>query len=162
LKGDWVLLGGALVAVWLSAKRRTEDVDLAGPGKRADERLQLMRLARELELPVEAVNTAADFFLHQVKGWRRHLVLLQEGRTARIFRPDATLFLILKARRMSQRDLDDCRLLLKRSSARSELDPARVRAAIAEMPAPEPAVKRRRGVLLAALDLAVPRARRGR
>jgi hypothetical protein len=48
LPGDWLLVGGALVALWLEPRRTTEDVDIVGLGGTTDERLALLRLAAEL------------------------------------------------------------------------------------------------------------------
>ena len=96
LDGEWLLLGGALVALWLEPRRVTEDVDLIGLRGTADERYALMELATELGLPVEAVNSAADFFVRRIPDWRAELVELRRGAGATVYRPSVTLFLLLK------------------------------------------------------------------
>jgi len=108
LVGDWLLLGGSLVAVWLAPRRVTEDIDLVGLEGTAAQRLQILTLASDLGLSIEAVNSAADFFVRQIHDWRDQLVLFRRGKRCRIFRPSGTLFLLLKCRRMSEQDLQDC------------------------------------------------------
>jgi hypothetical protein len=112
LDGDWLLLGGALVALWLEPRRITEDVDIIGLAGAADERYRLLELADSLGLPIEAVNSAADFFVRRITGWRTELEVFRRGARATIYRPTATLFLLLKLNRLSARDLDDCRSLI--------------------------------------------------
>ncbi len=114
LEGDWLIIGGAYVALWLEDRRTTEDVDLVPVGAGA-QRSKLLGVAVDLGLPVEAVNSAADFFLEKIEGWRDEIELLRSGAKGRIFRPSATLFLLLKARRLSAQDLEDCRAELARA-----------------------------------------------
>jgi hypothetical protein len=114
LPGDWLLVGGALVALWLDARRVTEDVDLVGIDGTGADRLSLLGLARDLGLPVEALNTAADYFVLRVPDWRRQIEPFRIGKAGRVFRPSPTLFLVLKVRRLSTRDLEDCLELLRR------------------------------------------------
>lgn len=123
LDGDWLLVGGALVALWLEPRRVTEDIDIVG--NTADSRLRLMQLIDRLGLPVEAVNSAADFFVHRIAGWQREVELFRQGARGRILRPNATLFLLLKLRRLSERDLDDCLALL---ATKPRFDTGRVHA----------------------------------
>lgn len=108
LEGDWVLVGGALVALWVREDRVTEDIDLVSRSAEIDRRWELFDFAVELGLPVEAINSAADFFLRREPGWENELELLHAGSRARILRPTPTLFLLLKCGRMSEADLDDC------------------------------------------------------
>jgi hypothetical protein len=112
LEGEWLLIGGALVATWLEPRRLTEDVDIIGLGGTAQERYALMELAGELGLPVEAVNSAADFFVRRVPGWRDQLEILCTGSRSTIYRPTVTLFVLLKMGRLSEQDLEDCRAAL--------------------------------------------------
>src|SRR5205085_12680271 len=121
LPGDWLLIGGGLAALWFDARRVTEDVDLVGIEGTGADRLSLLGLAHDLGLPVEAVNSAADFFVHRISDWREQLEIFRVGRTGRIFRPTPTLFLLLKMRRLSTRDLDDCLRLLDRCRSDSFL-----------------------------------------
>jgi hypothetical protein len=130
LSGDFLLVGGALVSIWLDRNRVTEDLDLVGIS-REDSRIVLMDLALAHGLPVDAINSAADFFVMRIEGWHDEIEILREGPAARIYRPTPTLFLLLKCSRLSEQDLADCLLLLDR--VRSEglaLDRARVLAAI--------------------------------
>ncbi|MEO8551616.1 MAG: hypothetical protein ABI678_16675 [Kofleriaceae bacterium] len=112
LEGEWLLIGGAVAAAWFSPGRTTEDIDLVGLAGTADERMALMELAAGQGLPVEAVNSAADFFVRRIPGWRLELVPFVTGARATIFRPSATLFLLLKIARLSSSDLEDCLGLL--------------------------------------------------
>lgn len=63
LDGAWLLIGGAAAAVWFAPARTTEDVDLVAFAGTQAERFALMELAAEEGLPIEAVNSAADFFV---------------------------------------------------------------------------------------------------
>jgi hypothetical protein len=131
LSGDWLLLGGALVALWLEPDRMTEDIDLIGFAGAAQERHALMQLTADLGLPIESVNSAADFFVHRIADWREQLAPLRSSERARIFRPNATLFLLLKIGRLTARDLEDCESLLHHVAADGAmLDRGRVLAAL--------------------------------
>ena len=112
LEGDWVLVGGGAAALWFDAARMTEDVDLVPVSPDPAARYQLLDLADALGVPVEALNSAADFFLRRLDGWQDDLVLVSEGRRGRVFRPGPALFLRLKLRRLSALDLADCEGLL--------------------------------------------------
>jgi hypothetical protein len=74
-------------ALWLESRRTTEDVDIVGLQGTAEERMALMRLATELDLPVEAVNSAADSFVRRIDGWRDELELFRRGARGRVYRP---------------------------------------------------------------------------
>ena len=131
LTGDWVLVGGAAAAVWFAPSRTTEDIDLIGPHGTNADLLLLMEIAESHGLPVETINPAAGFYLRRVTGWDQELVLLRQGR-AHIYRPNATLFLLLKLGRLGEKDLDDCVALLAWSEANGEpIDRTRVTTALA-------------------------------
>lgn len=153
LTGEWLVVGGAAAAVWFLPSRTTEDIDIIGLGGTNDERFALMTLAEENNVPIEAVNSAADFFLRRVPGWRDLLVPLRGSEATTIFRPNATLFLLLKIGRLSAVDLDDCVSLLNHLAAPSdELDVQRVLEAVRALPAAsEPDLTARRERLAAAL-----------
>jgi predicted nucleotidyltransferase len=137
LRGDWLLVGGALVALWLEPRRVTEDVDLIGIDGTGADRFALLGLAIDLGLPVEALNSAADFFVHRIADWRQHLEIFRTGAMGRIFRPSTTLFLLLKAGRLSEQDLDDCLSLLHRAQdGRISVDAARVAGMLDGLPPP--------------------------
>lgn len=154
LEGEWLLVGGALAATWFAAGRVTADIDLIGLAGTMAERLQLMELAQARGLPVEAVNSAADFFLHRIPGWRDELEVLRRGPRSTLYRPTPTLFLLLKIGRLSEQDLADCLGLL--SLVQKEglaLDAPRVLAALAELPATDDMrLAGRRQALQAALE----------
>lgn len=152
LEGEWVLVGGALAAIWFSPARVTEDVDLVGLAGSNEERLALMQLAQDIGLPVEAVNSAADFFLRKVQGWRDHLEVLRQSPRLTIYRPSPTLFLLLKLR-LGEQDLDDCLGLLAFARAHGlDVDRPRVLAAIdALTPTGDAALAARREHLRTAL-----------
>jgi hypothetical protein len=136
LPGDWLLIGGALVAVWLEPRRRTEDIDLVAVRGTGAERLALLGVASDLGLPVEALNSAADFFVERIPNWLAETELFRQGSHGRILRPTPTLFLLLKLRRLSGTDLDDCMVMLARASSEQlPLDRTRVLTALDELPA---------------------------
>jgi hypothetical protein len=153
LDGDWLLIGGAAAALWFREDRVTEDIDLVGLGDAPGARLALLELADEEGLPIEAVNSAADFFVRRVDGWRDRLELLLAGARGTIYRPDPTLFLLLKLRRLSETDLDDCLALLVHVAREgAALDRDGVSQALAALPATEDErLRERRKALGAAL-----------
>lgn len=114
LEGDWLLVGGALVALWLEPRRVTEDIDIMGVESTQEKRLRLMQFAEDQRLPIEAVNSAVDFFVQRIPGWQDEIEVFREVGNTRIFRPSPTLFLLLKIGRLTQQDLEDCFRLLDR------------------------------------------------
>lgn len=135
LEGDWLLVGGAAAAVWFAENRTTEDIDLIGCAGTMTERLRLLELAEKEGLPVEAVNSAADFFVRRLPGWNAALVALRQGKTATIYRPSATTFLLLKIGRLGEQDLEDCLALVCWCRKRGEsMDHDRVRIALEALP----------------------------
>jgi hypothetical protein len=121
LEGEWVLIGGTVLPLLGVEHRSTTDIDLIGlhPAEQAQS-LALMELADRLGLPVETINQAGGFFLSRLPGFENELVLLHQGKTARIFRPNATLYLLLKLRRMSESDLQDCQQWLSWTKTQGE------------------------------------------
>lgn len=135
LEGEWLLIGGALVALWLEDERVTEDVDVVGIGGLPGERLALLELASDLGLPIESVNSAADYFVFRIPGWRDEIEPFRRGLRSVVYRPTPTLFVQLKLGRLSPRDLDDCRLAVARARAEGlRLDSARLCAALDARP----------------------------
>ena len=113
LEGDWVVLGGTVLPLLGIEHRVTLDIDVAGPQTAGNrDLLTLMGIADELGLPVETINQAATFFLHRVPDWANLLVPVQTGAKARVLRPNATLFMLLKLERLSEADLSDCLQML--------------------------------------------------
>jgi hypothetical protein len=140
LTGEWLLIGGAAAAAWFAPVRTTEDIDLIGLGGSLAERLALMDLAASAAIPIEAVNSAADFFIRRIDDWREQLVLLHRGASATIYRPSATLFILLKLARLSAVDLDDCVALREHCETSGEMiDRARIRARLDALPATQDA-----------------------
>lgn len=137
LDGEWLLIGGAAAAAWFSPARTTEDLDLIGFAGTQAERFALMELAVEAGIPIEAVNSAADFFVRRIPDWRAQLVELHRGPRATIFRPTATLFLLLKIARLTETDLADCVGLLDHCGTSEPVDRARVVAALDVLPVTE-------------------------
>lgn len=117
LEGDWILLGGAVVALLLDPDRGTEDIDLVPMAPAPDSRLRLMEAAVRAGLGVETVNSAADFFLRRLPGWESDLVELLRAGGLVIHRPGPRLFVRLKAARMNERDLEDCKLAVRAEGA---------------------------------------------
>jgi hypothetical protein len=154
LPGDWLLVGGALVALWLDGRRVTEDVDLVGLAGTGADRLSLLGLAADLGLPVEALNSAADYFVHQIPDWTDQIVVFRTGAAGRVYRPTPTLFLLLKLGRLSGRDLEDCLELLRRCRQEGlEVDTRRVGSELAALaPVPDSARMARRQRLQAAIE----------
>lgn len=156
LDGEWLLIGGAIVALWLEPRRTTEDVDIIGLAGSSAQRLALMTLAESAGLPVEAVNSAADFFVERIENWRSHLVVFRSGTRGTVYRPDGTLFLLLKMRRLDEHDLADCTALV---ASGESFDHARVEGALRALPpAANPGQKARRAKFQRLL--AAPGARR--
>ncbi len=110
LAGDWVLIGGTLLPALGIDHRVTTDIDMISLQREQSSKLnlQLMELAEQQGLPAESINQAAAYFLEKIPHYRKSLVLLQEGKKGKIFRPNATLYLLLKIKRMSESDFSDC------------------------------------------------------
>lgn len=153
LNGDWLLVGGALAALWLDEPgRTTEDVDLVGLSGASEGRLALMQFAQEMGLPIEAVNSAADFFVRRIPGWQEEIEIFRTGPTSRIYRPTPTLFLLLKIDRLSEQDLGDCLATIEKArGAGLRLDAARVLSALDTLEPSDAALEERRRWLRQAL-----------
>lgn len=121
LDGQWVLMGGSLMPFLGASARVTYDIDLAGFGKKERaQNLEILEIAEDLGVSVEAVNQAAGFFLQKIDSWKSDLVVIHQGRKSTIYRPSATLYLILKIQRLSESDLEDCLAMLKIAKKVSE------------------------------------------
>lgn len=132
LKGEWIIIGGALLPILNISNRPTFDVDLIGPQKnQMDEQLQILKLAEELKLSFENINQAASLFLLRIPGWEKMLIELVRGKNMVLFRPNVTLFLILKINRFSEIDYDDCLKFLDFAKKNNEVvDKNRILSAI--------------------------------
>ncbi|HEY1079697.1 MAG TPA: hypothetical protein VGE46_06350 [Bdellovibrio sp.] len=109
MEGDWVLVGGALIAILLPGTRVTADIDLCPIGELTNERrIELMRLAQASGLSLEAINPSADFFLRQIPNWKSSLVIFKAGKKGNLYRPSLDLYIQMKCSRLSESDLSDC------------------------------------------------------
>ena len=114
LKGEWILLGGSVLPCLGREIRPTVDIDIAGKSLKGSKyQLELMSIAEKVDLPVESINTAAEFFLRKIDGFEHQLVLLYEKSDFKVYRPNVNLFIKLKLSRMSESDLADCLEFLK-------------------------------------------------
>lgn len=113
LEGDWLVIGGSLLAMINSEYRVTSDIDICPIDEMTNEkRLHLMDIADQLKLPIEAINPAADFFVRQIPHWKSSIVLLKKGKKGQLYRPDIELYFKLKFSRLSESDVEDCILFL--------------------------------------------------
>lgn len=109
LSGDWIIIGGTVLPLLGIDHRTTTDIDIApADSENMKETLELMKIAEDLNLPIESINQAASYFLHKIKLFQNHLILMHRGKHASIFRPDLELFFQLKLQRFSESDLADC------------------------------------------------------
>lgn len=129
LKGDWTVIGGTVLPLLGLDDRVTVDIDIVGPRSAGQsETLQLMEIAETLGLAVESINQAGAFFLRKIPDWKESLVLVHEGKGARLFRPNTTLFLELKVGRLDDVDLQDCLNTIRLSGKSVEaIDRQRIR-----------------------------------
>ncbi len=156
LAGDWVVMGGAVLPFLGIEHRTTLDIDVAWTkDATSDQMLVLMEIAEQLGLPVEAVNQSGAFFLHRIENWKDNLVVLRKGRQATIFRPDITLFVLLKIGRFTESDMTDCLEFIKHTRGYGEHpDLPRLRRAIRDLERKNdtsPGKRERLGILLDAL-----------
>ena len=95
------------------------DLAAAEPDRRFSPYCWRTRLALAHKgLPVETINQAAGLFLRKIANWNKMLVPLIKG-TATIYRPNVTLFLLLKMERLSESDLGDCIEFIKFSKKKN-------------------------------------------
>lgn len=135
LNGEWLLVGGALVSIWVEPRRVTQDIDLIGLTGAPNERLDLMDAVFALGLPIEAVNSAADYFVHRIPGWRDEIEILRRYSRCVFYRPTPTLFVLLKMGRLSEQDLRDCTAVIAKARAEQlRFDEARLLDAIQTLP----------------------------
>lgn len=120
LRGEWVLLG-ASVLCFLGIARPTADIDLAKlEGFSKKDQFALMDAALAIGLAPETVNSAAGYFLSKIPDFKSELVELSRRSGFTLYRPNATLFLKLKAARMTETDLQDCLALIQHGSKMGE------------------------------------------
>lgn len=125
LEGDWILIGGAVLPLLGIDYRTTVDIDIVGPpGATQEQTLVLMAIAEELGLPVETINQAGAYFLRRQEGVGEQLLPLARSAKTTIFRPTATLYVLLKLSRLTETDLEDCQRML--AYARDHGEPVEV------------------------------------
>jgi hypothetical protein len=128
LTGEWVVIGGTVMAVLGIDYRVTVDinfVNLKNKNSNADS-LKLMGIAEQLGLPVESINQAGAYFLSKITDVQEHLVEIKKTKSCTIYRPDVYLFVKLKLGRFTQTDLEDCLVMIRHheeefQSAKKEL-----------------------------------------
>lgn len=79
------------------------------------------------------MNSAADFFVRRIEGWRDELEVLKRGARFVVFRPSTTLFVLLKSRRLSEQGLEDCRAAIGHAHDGRPVDTARILAALDDL-----------------------------
>lgn len=111
LGGDWFLTGGSLVWLKFDSTRGTEDMDFVQISHPALSEVmaknELYKWLIQKDLGPEWVNDAVEPFVRAVPNWQNELVEIQSGKKGRIFRPNLTLFVLLKLNRASEIDLKD-------------------------------------------------------
>lgn len=128
VSGEWIILGGTVLPLLEASSRTTNDIDVAAPlNATQKETLLLMDIAKSLQLPIEAINQAAGFFLYRIPDWKKELVLFHKGKKATVFRPSATLYLLLKLERLNESDFEDCLKMIAFSKKnKEEIDRTRI------------------------------------
>jgi hypothetical protein len=150
LPGEWLLIGSAAAAAWFSPHRTTDDFELINIAGAEAEMLAAMGFAAENGIPFEAMSSVEDFHLRRIDHWQRDIAVLHKGSRATIYRPNATLFILLKLRQLGDTDLADCVELIAAKTER--LDASRLLSAINALPATDdPALETRRSRLVAAI-----------
>src|SRR3989344_3724351 len=135
VEGKWIIMGGCVLPLLEASSRYTQDIDIAGPSSSTQkDTLTLMEIAQTLGLPVEAINQAASFFLYKIPDWEKELVLIHKSPKASIFRPSATLYILLKLNRFSETDFKDCIKMIEYAKAHKEsIDEKRIQKTIQKL-----------------------------
>ena len=115
LSGEWIIIGGTVLPLLGIDHRVTLDIDIINLNFESsnNDSLKLMEIANELKLPIESINQAGAYYLSKIEDIAEHLVLLQQSKKCKIYRPDAYLFIKLKIERFSETDLEDCVQFIK-------------------------------------------------
>ena len=121
--GDWLLVGGSLVQLEYQGARATEDIDLIhlrhphlSEVRSQDE---LFKAAYNRGLSPESVNSAARFFVSELKNWESQIVVLKKGPLGCVYKPNLTLFIALKLSRATETDLCDIEFAIKKEGINS-------------------------------------------
>ncbi len=153
VEGKWIIIGGSVLPLLEASSRPTQDIDIAGPPQSTQkDTLTLMEIAQSLGLPIEAINQAASFFLYKIPNWEKELVLIHKSSKASIFRPSATLYILLKLNRFSETDFEDCMKMIAYAKTHQEsIDKKRIQKTIQELlkkETSEPKIKRLKEFIL--------------
>ena len=115
LKGNWLLIGGALLHVLGISNNETLDIDLVPIDQITNsDQLKIMDIALKNGFPPETINFAAEYYVKKQKNWQNELILLNETENAKIFRPSKKLFKQLKQERGTETDLLDIQIFEKK------------------------------------------------
>lgn len=119
LRGEWLLVGGALLHVLEINDRVTLDIDLVPLEEITNkDQLQIMKIAEKNNFPPETINFAAEYFVKKQKNWRKELVILFENKNLKLYRPSRKLFRLLKEQRGTETDLMDIEMFEKKITDR--------------------------------------------
>lgn len=123
LDGEWIIIGGTVLPLMGVDHRVTMDIDLVNLNFKSSNQqtFQLMEIAQSIGLPVEAINQAGAFFLSKMEDVNDHLILLEKSKNCTIYRPDAYLYIKLKITRLSETDMEDCLLFLKKNKSEASI-----------------------------------------
>lgn len=114
LRGDWLLVGGALLHILGISDRITLDIDLVSLGEITNkDQLKIMKIAEDNNFPPETINFSAEYFVKKQKNWRKELIILYENKNLRLYRPSRKLFRLLKEQRGTETDLLDIEMFEK-------------------------------------------------
>ena len=119
LEGNWVIIGGTVLALMGIDERVTMDIDMIGINLKNSnsQSIKLMEIAEGLGLPVESINQTGEYFLSKIDHYEDHLVLFAESKNCKIYRSNAYLFIKLKLARLSETDISDCISFVKHNHA---------------------------------------------
>lgn len=135
VQGKWIIIGGSVLPLLEASFRHTQDIDIVGPPNSTQtDTFTLMEIAQSLGLPIEAINQAASFFLYKIPNWEKELVLIHKNAKTSIFRPSATLYILLKLNRFSETDFEDCIKMTEYAITHKEpIDKKRIQKTIQEL-----------------------------
>ena len=132
VSGKWIMIGGCVLPLLEASDRYTKDIDIVGPLKATNEdTLTLIHIAQTLGLPIETINQSASFFLYKIENWEEEIILIHQGSKASVYRPSATLYILLKLGRFNETDYEDCLKMFEYAKKKKEkIDLKRIENAI--------------------------------
>jgi dihydrofolate reductase len=96
LHGKWVIIGGSALYFLGLNERVIVDVDLA-KFSNDYQNLKLFKIAEEMGLEDDAISRSRRYFLEKIPEWQENLIEIAANETCQILRPNANLFILLKA-----------------------------------------------------------------